>query len=180
MQMRHSSGSSTAWDANDDGRVFPKEIELEYRRQVEPARSRVSASVSEHGPPLFETLDTTGDKRLSVREMRTAGQRLLSLDKNGDGQLDSSELPSRIDVTFSRGTASLGPRLIAFPQNARVPKQRVAQPGPKWFSGMDRNGDGDVSLKEFLGKPEHFRKLDVNGDGFIELKEAEASEKNRN
>jgi hypothetical protein len=32
---------------------------------------------------------------------------------------------------------------------------------------MDRNGDSDVSLREFLGPIEHFRKLDRNGDGLI-------------
>ena len=38
---------------------------------------------------------------------------------------------------------------------------------------MDRNGDGDVTLKEFLGDEVQFRKLDTNGDGFIEPKEAD-------
>ena len=107
------------------------------------------------------------------------GLSYMSFDKNGDGQLSSNELPARFEVAFSRGTASLGPRLIAIPQGARRPKQRAPQPGPKWFSGMDRNGDGDVSLKEFLGKPTQFNQLDTNGDGFIELKEAEAAEKEK-
>jgi len=39
---------------------------------------------------------------------------------------------------------------------------------------MDKNGDGDITLREFLGTKEKFQELDTNKDGFIELKEAEA------
>jgi hypothetical protein len=42
---------------------------------------------------------------------------------------------------------------------------------------MDRNGDGDVSWKEFLGTREQFRRLDRDGDGLISAEEAEAAER---
>ena len=38
---------------------------------------------------------------------------------------------------------------------------------------MDRNGDGDVSRREFLGTDEEFRRLDRDGDGLISAEEAE-------
>jgi Ca2+-binding EF-hand superfamily protein len=44
---------------------------------------------------------------------------------------------------------------------------------------MDRNRDGDVSRKEFIGTDEEFRKLDLDGDGLISLEEALAAEKAR-
>jgi Ca2+-binding EF-hand superfamily protein len=56
----------------------------------------------------------------------------------------------------------------------------VATLGPLWFRKMDRNGDGDVSRREFLGTPEEFKKLDLDGDGYISLEEAiKADEKMR-
>ena len=42
-----------------------------------------------------------------------------------------------------------------------------------------RNGDGDLTLKEFLGEAEEFKKLDTNDDGFIEPKEAKAATANK-
>jgi hypothetical protein len=37
---------------------------------------------------------------------------------------------------------------------------------------MDRNGDGELSPREFLGTSEEFRRLDTDGDGLISLAEA--------
>jgi hypothetical protein len=44
--------------------------------------------------------------------------------------------------------------------------------GPVWFRKMDRNHDGDVSRREFLGTDEEFRRLDADGDGLISAAEA--------
>ena len=51
--------------------------------------------------------------------------------------------------------------------------------GPAWFRKMDRNKDGDVSRREFLGTPEEFKKIDTDGDGLISAAEADAYEKSR-
>ena len=45
--------------------------------------------------------------------------------------------------------------------------------GPAWFRKMDRNADGDVSPREWLGTEEEFRKIDTDGDGLISPEEAE-------
>ena len=55
--------------------------------------------------------------------------------------------------------------------------QIVAQPrtpiGPVWFQRMDRNMDGDLTWKEFLGPRHVFEALDADGDGLIDPQEAE-------
>ena len=37
---------------------------------------------------------------------------------------------------------------------------------------MDRNCDGDVSRREFLGSHDDFQQLDANADGLIDAAEA--------
>ena len=68
--------------------------------------------------------------------------------------------------------------LIAVPQQATPAMQAGAAPstttsGPVWFQKMDRNQDGDVSEREFLGPASAFDQLDTNGDEFIDAAEAE-------
>ena len=44
--------------------------------------------------------------------------------------------------------------------------------GPVWFQKMDRNHDGDVSRREFLGPRDVFDRLDRDTDGLIGPDEA--------
>jgi hypothetical protein len=55
-----------------------------------------------------------------------------------------------------------------YPQTLAIDMRR----GPAWFRAMDRNGDGDVSRREFTGPPEVFDKLDLDKDGLISPEEA--------
>ena len=49
--------------------------------------------------------------------------------------------------------------------------------GPEWFRRMDRNQDGDVSPREFLGTSAQFATLDSDQDKLLSAAEAEAAEK---
>jgi Ca2+-binding EF-hand superfamily protein len=164
------------WDENEDGKVYAEEITATYARQTAPQASQVAANVASQGNSLFQTLDQTGDSRLSLREMRVASARILALDKDEDGQITQREIPATYTVTFGLGNPGFSYRVV---QVGPMPGGAAPAPagnGPEWFTRMDRNSDGDVTLKEFLGDEAEFKQLDANADGFIEAKEAAAVE----
>lgn len=161
------------WDGDNDGKVFPEEIVASYTRMQAPQQSQLRANVANQGNSLFQALDQTGDGRLSLREMRTAHERLKTFDKNQDNQISADEIPETLSVTFSLGNAVYNYGMVTPGQSGQNAGGKNA--GPEWFTRMDRNGDGDVTLKEFLGEKEDFERLDTNNDGFIEAKEAFAA-----
>src|SRR5262245_105262 len=138
-------------------------------------------SIADQGKGLFDILDKNGDGRLSVREMRDAVKLIDKLDQNGDGLLESGEIPRRYTAGVRRGPAGGGGDgfggVVAV--NYYGGRQRsVPQPaaGPLWFRKMDRNRDGDVSRREFLGSDELFKMIDTDGDGLISVEEAQKAD----
>jgi Ca2+-binding EF-hand superfamily protein len=162
------------WDMNSDGKVFAKEIVEAYTRMQAPQQSQIRATAAKSGNPLFQAIDRSGDGRLSLREMRTAQEKIREFDENKDGQISNEEIPISLAVNFGRGNSGFNRYQVLSAQG------RVTQAGsppnnngaPEWFTRMDRNGDGDITMKEFLGTKEDFQKLDTNNDSFIEPAEA--------
>ena len=167
--------------ADEDGneQVFVDELETFFRRGIELQMNRISAAAADQGNSLFDALDSNGDRRLNAREIRNASERLKHVDKSGDGTVTFEEIPTTIRVALARGSyaaqALNNVRRSSMGENSvRPSSQNLPDNAPRWFFRMDRNGDGDVSRREFLGKRKQFDKLDLNDDGFIEPKEAEA------
>jgi Ca2+-binding EF-hand superfamily protein len=159
------------WDLDEDGKVYPKEIVESYEQLRMAQDTSVRASVAYSGNAVFQSLDQNRDNRLSLREMRSAADVLKKFDKNKNGQITGDEIPLTFGVSFALGYSYVeGGQRTVRPQ-ATSPAKTDA---PEWFTRMDRNGDGDLTIKEFLGDKEQFQKLDANQDGFIEPKEAKA------
>jgi Ca2+-binding EF-hand superfamily protein len=174
-------------DRDGDGKLFEKEV-LAYLDAYQDLQAAARAScatvgITSQGKGLFEMLDTDGDGRLSVREMRNAVKLIAELDRDGDGMISRAEIPRCSTATFRMGPADGAAmyaryQTISLNYSGRSPKQppRPAR-GPEWFRKMDRNGDGDVSRKEFLGTDAQFKEIDTDGDGLISVEEAEAYDK---
>jgi Ca2+-binding EF-hand superfamily protein len=172
-------------DLDGDGKLYEKEVR-QYLAAMESleasvANAGITLNVSDRGRGLFDLLDTDRDGRLSVREMRQIKQKFLALDRDGDGCLSRTEVPRDLRVSFSptRNGDDFATQFVLVQQGGFTPDRgpRAEAKGPLWFRKMDRNGDGDVSRREWLGTEEEFRKIDTDGDGLISLEEAEAYDK---
>ena len=164
------------WDGDGDGKVFEKDITESYTRMLAPQQTQIRAIVLQQRNSVFQALDLSGDGRLSLREMRTASEQLKELDDNQDGRITSSEIPAALTIRFGRGgTSYYAPRPVAVGRRPASAAPAPSRDQPEWFTRMDRNGDGDLTLKEFLGGKTKFAELDTNQDGFIEPKEAKAA-----
>jgi len=165
-------------DSNSDGMLFPEELRAKLDELIARETTRVRLQASFERQPLFTKLDADGDMRLSRRELRDAHAVLSSVDMDGDGRVGLAEFGGRYRLAFSVPNLLDGanPRMVAQVEAMPRGPSRRSMEGPTWFAAMDRNGDGDVALREFLGSIEAFKKLDADADGLISPSEAESAE----
>ncbi len=168
-------------DRNEDGKVTEQEAQAYFSLQDKARTVTTSFFVQEQGRNLFQLLDANRDGQLSPRELMSAWQRLAPYDKNGDGYIDAAELPLQFRVAFN--AAGGNQQFVAVNAGGlgmtapfRGDNMYPAH-APLWFKKMDRNRDGDVSRREFLGTREEFDRIDTNGDGLIDADEAAAATK---
>jgi Ca2+-binding EF-hand superfamily protein len=161
-------------DRNEDGKLTEQELNEYAERGRDVNDNRISLTLTDRGADLFQMLDDNRDNHLSMRELRSARTRFASMDRNRDGFLAVSELSRRCDLTFARGPVQNQNAFIVMtkPSGASSNAVRRARPIPTWFKGMDQNGDGDVSRREFLGPSTIFRQIDRDNDGLIDVEEA--------
>ena len=174
-------GDFVAVDFNGDKMITRDEVFSFAKRDQMAVASRVQVSVKQDGKTLFGILDKNSDRRLSVREMRTGAEFLKPYDFNGDNKFADSELGTEFVLAISLGRpefrrASGQSEMMSGGMNSgdAILPGSDSLIGPEWFRRMDRNQDGDVSAREFLGKKEQFTSIDTNSDQLLSADEATA------
>jgi Ca2+-binding EF-hand superfamily protein len=160
-------------DRDGDGKLYMKEVDEFVERQTRIARSQVVLSAADQGRAIFAIMDLNRDRHLGVREIRNTVARVSLWDRNGDGLIGAEEIPHHYQLTISRGQITIPGRPAIVGRLIREePPAATSASGPSWFRRMDRNHDGDVSRREFLGPRRVFDQLDRDGDGLLDADEA--------
>jgi hypothetical protein len=160
---------AAAADRSGNQRLSTAEL-LDYTALINKGvQAQIGVTLTDREHNLFPALDADGDGRLSYQELASGGA-LLAAGRPG-------ELPRQFELSFGGAPArTFGGMVLPKPAPRRPPAPvRVDAPAPAWFTVTDRNRDGALSPREFLGPPDLFRRLDANGDGAISLAEALAA-----
>lgn len=172
--VRFQRGLFETIDTDGDEKIFWPEMEAYVHSRAEVAATRCDIVLHDLGHGFFEALDRNHDGRLGLREVRVAAATLQGLRKTGQAALKATDPPRRLHLEVVRGTFQLfgtGPAgESTVPRNVAQVRTPV---GPVWFQRMDRNLDGDLTWKEFLGPRHVFEELDADHDGLLDPTEAE-------
>jgi Ca2+-binding EF-hand superfamily protein len=182
MQQSGANGDFATVDQNSDKMVTRDELFSFVERDLMAAASRIEVTVKQDGKTLFSLLDANQDRRLSAREIKSGTAVLQKYDLNGDGAFAETELGTEYVLTLGLGRSELRRNSGMMTMQAMTMNSGDAilpglagLNGPEWFRRMDRNQDGDVSAREFLGTSTQFAELDTDQDGLMSVSEAEAA-----
>lgn len=165
-------------DRDGDGKIVLKDFERLAEIQEESVGARCVLRIADKGRSLFDVFDKNHDQILSVREIREAKGAILAFDRDGDRSVSFEEITRRFRLKLGRGNAGFAQQDPEDNDGNINVSPFTSSPiveGAPWFHRMDRNADGDVSRREFLGTDADFRLIDRDGDGLIDPKEAAAA-----
>ncbi len=152
---------------------------------------------------MVTRLDQDGDGTLSVEEMGGfAGRMMERMGVPTDKAIPIAEIQKRIEERMQGGDAQQGRnrRQQKPPEEEKLaeaykfegvsrfkgrksfkPLETSSKNAPKWWGERDKNGDGQVTMGEYLtsGSPQQakdFENYDLNADGIVTAREAEIAE----
>ncbi|MGB0715327.1 MAG: EF-hand domain-containing protein [Phycisphaerae bacterium] len=131
-------------------------------------------------PPIIEALDTDEDGVLSADEVTEAGEKLMTLDVDGDGVVSVFEmLPPpphhRVRPNAQRNQTHAERFLDRHDadEDGAVTLDEFTAPAREHYLRHDLNDDGVVTFDEFTAHlQDHFNDADANGDQEVDLEEA--------
>jgi len=169
-----------AMDANQDDMLYAEEVQNYVVAICEPAASTCHVNIYDVGPGYFQLLDSSGDGRISLRELKAVQTSLALREKSPGAGITPADMGRNYFVEFVRGSYQV------FGASQRMQAQGLefierAPIGPGWFQAIDRNRDGDLTYlpgnplypPEFLFSLEIAREMDRDHDGLISWEEAE-------
>jgi Ca2+-binding EF-hand superfamily protein len=172
--VRFQRGKFEAIDTDGDDKIFWPEMESYVKSRAEAKATQCVIMLHDLGHGFFETLDRNHDGRIGLREIRVADATLRGIRKPDQTGLRATDPPRRLHLEVIRGTFQLfGTGAMGESTVPRLVTQQRSGTGPVWFQRMDRNLDGDLTWKEFLGPRHVFEELDEDHDGLINPVEAE-------
>lgn len=164
-------------DANGDAMVTSDELKSYAETNAGLSEATLVLTVSDDAKTLFEILDGNFDNRLTPREFQEAYNRMRRYDHDRDGRLGMSDLRSQFGFIISPDRPDsllLAASQQMMQNNPGMARITPTTAGPTWFRKMDRNQDGDLTWREFLGDRSAYERIDKDGNGLIDIDEAVA------
>jgi len=159
--------------------------------------AQLDERIRKYAQSLLKQYDKNKNGQLEKEEWQEIKGNIKSADKNGDGVITLDELTEWLAADSQRGpkqnsgeaiasaasssSSSSGSKSAALqsksgkskPHRFRSPTERLPEGLPDWFARKDADGDGQVSMSEYLNgdwtetKAKEFSRYDLNDDGVI-------------
>ena len=149
--------------------TFPS-FNLEFLAAQGASSDQISIGAVNDGYAMLQEIDPNADGRFSIRELRQLNERLAAFDQNSDGQIGSNETRPTFRCCIGLGPTAHQP--LALLREVTSQNSAAQEPGPDWFTEMDKNKDSDLTRQEFPGTDEQFKELDGDRDELISVTEA--------